>query len=841
MPHILSFENPLATQLELSGGKGSNLAILTQRGFPVPPGFVVTAAVYAEFIAGTDDWLRRVAALPFHDASALRAASEVLQAELSHLPLPQQAASAIEQQLAGFSQGTAFSVRSSSTMEDLAGAAFAGQHETFLNVIGVVDVLDRVRGCYMSLWADCAIAYRHQQGFDHAQAAMAVVIQLMVPSEAAGVGFSINPVNGQLGEMLINANFGLGESVVSGDGEIDQWMIDKSTRAVRTAHIGSKSRQIVSAASGTCEVQLSGTDALKPSLSDEQLAAVADLLVRVEASYAFPQDIEWAFADGKLWLLQSRPITTIPACWTRDESAERFPNVITPLTWDFVDSGFHRSLNYSFELLDFPHFSGKWFVMFDHYIYGNQNAVELYARRVPIAARSLDELRAAIPQLRRQFGWVQQLPVVWMRDLDHYLITLGRYQAEALASKSTAELWQHVLAVNEHGAQYFLPNIAISIAQGTIYRTLHGLLQLAIGPADAARLFDHLMAWCETKTGQINKELFELALLARQDQRLIEELAGKSSREIIQQGSLAGYADFNTRFERFLRDHGHREVDFDAYAATWGEAPWIVLDNLRLILQTPMDLAPAEKERELKIRSQQAEVALFEKLPGDLHFFFHELLRLARAYTSLDDLEHYQTTRLTPVLRRGLRALGERLVQHGTLEEPMDIFFAYQQQIELAITAGSADARADFAVQVRKQKAAYLADKARRPEWVLGRSEAATDDVLADAGGVLTGLAGSPGVAEGPVFLVLTPEDFAQFPKGAVLVARTTNPTWTPLFYSASAVVTESGGPLSHGAVTAREMRIPAVMSVRESLTRLHNGQRVRVDGAAGRVELLKG
>ena len=845
MPLTLSFENPLAAQLELSGGKGANLAILTQRGFPVPRGFIVTAAVYAEFIAGADGWLRRVAALPLQDAAALRAASEVLQADLMGLPLPPAVAVAIEQHLAGFAQGTAFSVRSSSTMEDLAGAAFAGQHETFLNVLGVADVLERVRGCYASLWADRAIAYRHQQGFDHAQAAMAVVIQEMVPSEAAGVGFSINPVNGQLGEMLINANFGLGESVVSGDGEIDQWTIDKATRAVVAAHIGSKSRQIVSAASGTREIQVSDADALKPSLSSEQVAAVADLLVRVEASYAFPQDIEWAFADGHLWLLQSRPITTIPPSWTRDESAERFPNVITPLTWDFVDSGFHRSLNYSFGLLDFPHFSGKWFVMFGHYIYGNQNAVELYARRAPVGVQSLDELLLAIPQLRRQFGWAQQLPVLWMRDLDHYLITLGRYQAEALADKTPLELWRHVLAINEHGAGYFLPNIAISIAQSTIYRTLHGLLQLAVGRAAAASLFDHLMAWCETKTGQINKELFELALLARQDQRLIDELAKMASRELIQQGRLSGYPEFSTRFERFLRDHGHREVDFDAYVATWGEAPWIVLDNLRLILQTPMDQAPADKERELKIRSQQAEMELFEKLPGELRFFFHELLRLARAYTSLDDLEHYQTTRLTPVLRRGLRALGERLVQQGVLEEPMDIFFAHQQQIEHAITAQTPqtpqtpEVWADFSAQVRHQKAAYLSDKARRPEWVLGRSEVATDVGLVEAGSVLTGLAGSPGVAEGPVFVVLTPEDFASFPKGAVLVARTTNPTWTPLFYSAAAVVTESGGPLSHGAVTAREMGIPAVMSVRESLTRLRNGQLVRVDGAAGRVELL--
>jgi pyruvate,water dikinase len=839
MKPTLRFDEPIASQLELSGGKGANLSILTQRGFPVPPGFIVTAPVYREFITGAEQWLRRIAALPFHDAAALRAAGDAMQADLRHLPLPHQAADEIVEQLGRFPENTAFSVRSSSTMEDLAGAAFAGQHETFLNVVGVADVLDRVRGCFVSLWADRAIAYRHQQGFDHTQAAMAVVVQQMVQSATAGVGFSINPINGQLGEMVINANFGLGESVVSGDGEVDQWILDKTTGAVCSARIGSKSHQVVSTGSGTRDVHIEGDDATKPSLDERQLADLAELLARVEASYAFPQDIEWAFADGRLWLLQSRPITTIPPRWTRDESAERFPNVITPLTWDFVESGFHRSLNHSFGLLGFPPFSGKWFAMFGHYIYGNQNAVELYARRVPFTPRSLDELRAAIPQLRQQFGWMQELPVAWLRDLDHYLITLGRFQAEPLANRTAMELWRHVLAVNEHGAQYFLPNIAISIAQGTIYRTLHGLLKLAVGPADAAALFDHLMAWCETKTGQINKELVELALLARHHPGLLDGISGLTSRELIERGVLAGYPEFSARFDRFLRDHGHREVDFDAYVATWGEAPWIVLDNLRLILQMPLDRTPKEKERELKICAQQGEVRLFAGLPDDLRFFFHELLRLARAYTSLDDLEHYQTTRLTPVLRRGLRALGELLAQRGVVDEPMDIFFAHQEQIEHALTTDTPEAWREFSAQARQQKEAYLADKARRPDWILGESEAEADSAMAGTGDVLIGLAGSPGVAEGPVFLVLTPEDFAKFPKGAVLVARTTNPTWTPLFYSAAAVVTESGGPLSHGAVTAREMRIPAVMSVRESLTRLQNGQRVRVDGATGRVELL--
>ena len=838
MIHTLPFNSPDATRLEFSGGKGANLSILTQRGFPVPPGFVVDAGVYREFIGGMNGMIQRIESLPFHDATALQAAGAALQAELSLLALPVDATAEIRKQLQNFPEGTAFSVRSSSTMEDLASAAFAGQHETFLNVVGEEDVLDRVRGCYLSLWAGRAIAYRHQQGFDHAQAAMAVVVQQMVPSESAGVGFSINPVNGKLNEMMINANFGLGESVVSGDGEIDQWILEKSTQVVTVASIGVKSSQVVSAASGTREVHLDLEDAHKPSLSEEQLAALAALLLQVERSYAFPQDIEWAFASGKLWLLQSRPVTTIPPRWTRDESAERFPNVITPLTWDFVESGFHRSLNHSFGLLGFPHFSGKWFSKFGHYIYGNQNAVELYAKRAPFAVRSLDELRGVIPVLRQQFEWVQDLPIAWTRDLDHYLVTLGRLQAEPLETQSPVEIWRHVLEVNEHGAQYFLPNIAISIAQNTIYRLLHGLIKLATDPAGADVLFDHLMAWCETKTGQINKELFELARMARLNPALADLIEGNSSSEIMKSGGLIAFPDFEARFERFLRDHGHREVDFDAYVATWCEAPWIVLDNVRLILGTPMDRRPAEQERELKIRAQQAEVKLFADLPADLHFFFHELLRLARTYTGLDDLEHYQTTRLTPALRRGLRVLGQHLVAREVLVEPMDVFFAHQEQMEQALTLDSPDGYKTLAAQVREQKAAYFGDKARKPEWVLGESEPVAGESAA-AGDVLTGLAGSPGMVEGTVFVVLTPDDFARFPAGSVLVARTTNPTWTPLFYSAAAVVTESGGPLSHGAVTAREMGIPAVMSVRDSLTRLQNGQKVRVDGSAGRVELL--
>jgi pyruvate,water dikinase len=835
MKYTLTFEEPLAMRLELSGGKGANLSILTQRGFAVPPGFIVTAQVYRDFIAGGREFLRHVDRLPFHDASRLRQESERLRESLGRLFLPGPAVEEVRTQLSRFPPHQAFSVRSSSTMEDLASAAFAGQHETYLNCSGPEQILEKIKACFLSLWFDRAIVYRHQQGFDHAMAAMAVVVQEMVQCDVAGVGFSINPVSGDLTEMIVDANFGLGESVVSGEGEVDHFAIDRNTRKARSATIAKKSRKVIGISGGTKEVLLADEEGGRACLNDAQLSQLTDLLLRIEASYSFPQDIEWGFSEGKLYLLQSRPITTIPPKWTRDESAERFPNVITPLTWDFVESGFHRSLNHSFRLMGFPPFNGKWFGMHGHYIYGNQNAVELYGRRAPFQIRNMEELIAALPKLREEFRWVQELPVAWARDLDFYLISIGKFMAEPLTHKNLKEVWEFVKAVNEHGANYFLPNIAISITHSTLYRLLHRLLQLGFGMDTANSLFDRLMAFCETKTGTINKELFELATMIRARPDLEKTLNARGSREVIKNKMLDAFPEIQSRLEKFLRDHGHREVDFDAYSPTWLELPWVVLDNVRLILQTPMDQSPFGKERELKLRMQQAELELYHKLPASLHFFFGEMLRLARVYTSLDDLEHYQTTRLTLPLRRGLRELGERLMSRGILVESMDVFFARAEQLEEAIAKDDDRSWQELKVSVTRQKEAYEHDKARKPEWNLGESKAGPPS----SGDCLSGLAGSSGQAEGPVFLVLSPDDFANFPKGAVLVSRTTNPTWTPLFYSAVAVVTESGGPLSHGAVTAREMRIPAVMSVKESLSRLKNGQRVRVDGTEGKVYLL--
>ncbi len=834
MKDILLFTDEQAQNISFSGGKGANLSKMTRGGFPVPQGFIVTAQAYTRFIEQADFLDKEIARFDYAHPQHLIKQTQALKKKLTALDLPNSLRKEIRQALRKFKNVKAFSVRSSSTMEDLSGAAFAGQHDTFLNCVGEKDIADKIKQCFLSLWHDRAVAYRHKQGFDQ-HTTMAVVVQQMVRADTAGVGFSINPVSGNVQEILINANYGLGESVVSGESTVDQFIVSKKDGKIVQRAVAQKEEKIILLARGTKTVRLSGKEALKPCLSDAQIKQVAHLNKQVEKHYGFPQDIEWAFQGRKLFLLQARPITTLPARWTRDESAERYPTVITPFTWDFVEKAFHISLNHSFRLMGLPPFEGKWFAMFDNYIYGNQNAVWLYMGQTPVQITSLDDLRGKIGFLKDRFAYVQELPVKWTRNLDIYLLGVGALMAEDLSKKDIRGVWEYILRVAELGTNYFRPNIAISITQALLYKMFLYFITLAVGEKEAKRLFPLLIATTETKTNLVNSELYGLAQLAKEDSALKGLLTKTPSKEIIRKQQLKKFPAFEKAFDNFLKMHGHRETDFDYYIPTWVEAPWVVLDNLKLIITTPQTKTPLEKEYEVKIANQEAQAQLFAKLPQDLHFFYYEMLRLVRAYTSLDDIEHYQTTRLTLPIRKGTLAMGQLLKKANIVKDPYDVFFCHMDSLRQFVEGKLSKEK--LARVIATEKAAYQKNKARTPAWDL---QAAQDTKKKADASTLCGLAGSPGVAEGNVFVVRSTQDFAKFPKNAVLVARTTNPAWTPLFYNACALITESGGPLSHGAVTAREMKLPAVMSVRDVLKTLRNGQKVRVNGSKGIVEILK-
>jgi pyruvate,water dikinase len=798
----------------------------------VPGGFIVTSGAYLEFIESDTGFQRAVGELEFENADRLREQCEVIRQRLGERPLPEPVRECLAQRASRLLEDGPVSVRSSSTMEDLAGAAFAGQHDTFLNVTSVDGVLQSVVRCFASLWGDRAVRYRYEHGFGQQHVSMAVVVQSMVASEVAGVAFTLNPISGNLEEILVNAAWGLGETVVSGEGGIDQFLLGKEDGHLLQQDIGEKRQQIVGHGDGTRSEDVDAALRNAPCLDPAQLADIAMLARRTESFYGFPQDIEWGITGGQLYLLQSRPVTQFPERWTRDESAERFPNVITPLTWDYTFEGFHESLAYSLKLMGMPPFEGRWFDRFDGYVYGNETAVRLFTGGSPVAFASLEELEAMIPEIRETYSWVQQLPVIWARDLDGYLLELGRLSAVEESVLDEPALWDHLVEIDQLGRHYFLPNIAISITQGVLHKVLFGTLQLLLGPERAAGFHDRLTAFCDTKTNLVNRDIHHLYELIVERPELAALLESTDRREIWECGLLAQFPRFEARFAKFLRDHGHREVDYDAYHPTWAGQPWVVLENLRLMLQRDAVEVPRLRERELRLRQQRAELELFRETPERLHFFLAEIVRLVRAYTSLDDVEHYQTTRLSIPFRATLLEIGRRLVDRGILERPEDVFFLRKHTLTSLMTGAGVDSEAR--AEARQAKEDHARQLRTLPPHVWGE----TPDSAADEGD-LRGLPGSAGVAEGPVCLVRSVADFPRFPAGSVLVARTTSPTWTPLFYTASAVITESGGPLSHGAVTAREVGLPAVMAVRGALFTLREGERVRVDGTAGTVTRL--
>jgi pyruvate,water dikinase len=787
---VLLFTDPLAQRVEITGGKGASLAKSTAAGFPVPPGAIVSAEAFRR-------WRGEPA-------------------------LPADVAAQVRDWLATQPAGRRFAVRSSATAEDGTQHAFAGQHETFLNV-PAAEVPQRVLDCWHSRDGERAIAYRRQAGLRDEEVQMAVVIQAMIPAACAGVGFCLDPVQGRTDVFAIDAAFGVGETVVSGSFPTDHFAIERESGKVVTAHIATKDRCLGLGATGTVELQPANPDA--PACTPAQLAELAALLRKVEAHYGYPQDIEWAFAEGRLYLLQSRPITRLPEHWTRDESAERFPNPVSRLNWELAEEGFHRSLAYSFARMGLPPYSGKWFARFDQFIYGQQTAVELFGRLArqlipPISASNLAEV---LPVIRQKFNWVLDLPSLWWRDFDIYLLHLGAME-NLPPPPDVAAAWARVRRLQQIGSDYFLPNIAISITQRTLVNLLLHLLQAAAGPEVGTRLHTDLLAWCDTKTARVNQDLWELAqLIRRTPYRAV--LVERGGAALLESAWRRDCPEAAGALERILEVHGHREWDFDPYIAPWRETPALVLELVRGLVDR--DLSPNDEGRSARIRMQAAEALVISKCPPAAQFFVSELIRLARAYTSLDDIEHYQTLRLNLPMRRALRELGALLQQEGVVNEPLDVSFASCALIEefLAGACPRERLRDEIAAEKRRYEAAYKTD----PLHDRTKSRPA-------AAGVLQGIPGSPGVASGIVQHVRSQNDFAAFQTGSILVARTTNPAWTPLFFRAAAVVTESGGPLSHGAVTAREIGIPAVMAIPAVFQTLPDGSRAIVNGTEGRV-----
>ncbi|HSQ16496.1 MAG TPA: PEP/pyruvate-binding domain-containing protein [Anaerolineales bacterium] len=856
--YTLPLSDPQAG-LAMVGGKGASLARLAQAGLPVPDGFHITTTAYREFVSANGLQPHILEALKEVDSlqpATLEAASAAIYRLFTTASIPASLAAAILPAYSALSaQDPAVAVRSSATAEDLPEASFAGQQETYLNVRGASALLEAVRKCWASLWTARAIAYRLRQGIAPQDVALAVVVQLLILAEAAGILFTANPLTGKRSEAVINAAWGLGEAVVGGLVTPDMITVDKLKGQVLQRKTAAKQVMTVRTASGTQEQPAPEALKDKAVLSDAQAARLVGYGAQIEALYGMPMDIEWAWtAAGGFAILQARPITGLgeapvewmprnpKATYMRTSVADLMPDPLRPL---YITLGIPT-------LLQQMRVMGKRIIggtpeLGDEY-YTTINTYAYMCASFPAKGWLwiLFRMMPAFPRLLRQ------LVPIWRKEMrPDYQAFVARMKARTPAEMSDAELWQAAQDTVEAAMYYvtalLFATMGASAGSEMLLTKLYDSMTKRDGAPPASAL---LMGWNNIPI-RAEKSLYDLAMTCREHPGLVEYLLQTHTGQIAVQlkngqppagVEAQDWSELQGHFASHLEQFGHIIFQMDFTENLPLDHPEPMLENIKMYLRGE-GVNPHERQQASETRRIQTAQAALGRLKGLRRWAFTKALNWAQSLSEVREDALADIGLGYPILRVLLRQLGSRFVAAGVIQQPEDIFWLEKDEINALVLSGNGS----LAERVTERKANWRRFKAATPPPMLPLKERymgmkvdaflaqATDE---NAGGTLKGVATSPGVVTAPARVLHGPEDFDQMRPGEVLVAGTTTPAWTPLFAMASAVVTDIGGPLSHGSIVAREYGIPAVMGTGVATRRIQSGQVITVDGDNGVVTL---
>lgn len=901
---ILDLSQVGGSMLPLVGGKAASLGELIRAGLPVPEGFCLTTAAYREATRTVQDGV--LAELGKFQA-ALRTGTPGGDTELAGMagraresvraaPVPPRIVAAVEQAYAALGKAAPVAVRSSATAEDLPFASFAGQQDTYLNVIGIGAVLEAVRDCWASLWTDRAVAYRAALAIKPHEVALAVVVQRMVDAQAAGVMFTANPLTGRRREAVIDAAPGLGEAVVSGAVNPDHYVVDTEKSRVLERKIGDKRVIARPLPGGGTEVRDMPGQADAASLSDEQAIGLAALGLQAEKHFGSPQDTEWAIdTGGALWLTQSRPITTLFPVPERQSGAEGTrvylcfslaQGLTRPLTPMGLASlrlaGSSVAKAAGFAVPDPrrgppPYAEAAQRLYFDLTTPVRSSVGRRLLPRVfdVMEARSAMVLRQVFADPR--FSVTRKTPLGLLR---HVLPAAVRARVPETVLRG---LFRPKAALRrlDRFTREFAEDLELEAGAGPVQRLDHaerllGSRIFAVVPAIlplpalgfatlwlAGKLLGGRDRWKDLEkvlrglprnvTTEMDLDLWRLASAVRDDRgsrtALAEGQPSKLAAEF-KAGNLP--AVLHAGLVRFLDRYGQRAVaEIDVGMPRWSDDPTHILGVLANYLRlTDPAMAPdvqfsrANAEAEAEVERLVAEARLRGRVRALL---VAAALRRTRIFAGLRELPKYQLVLGLAEVRRQVAHVGAALASTGQLEHPEDIFFLDFEEARHALDSGDANATSQpgkLRELVLERRAAYASELGRRriPRILLSDGtepellHAAAAGMAAGAGnGTLSGSPASAGSVTGPARVILDPVG-ARLEPGEILVAPSTDPGWTPLFLTAGGLVMEMGGPNSHGAVVAREYGIPAVVGVPEATSRLATGQRITVDGGAGTV-----
>lgn len=889
IPLVLPLSALDRTMLPMVGGKAANLGELVHAGFAVPEGFCVTTAAYVRVSAAAslDTSLSAMEAVAREENARQIELATAIRTALCQTPLPPEVIEAATSAYQALSAGSPIpvSVRSSATAEDLPEASFAGQQETFLNVIGSEAVLSAIQRCFASLWTDRATQYRASLGIDPRSVRLAVVVQRMVEAEVAGVLFTANPLTGKRREIVIDANPGLGEAVVSGATNPDHFVVRATTGEIVERRLGDKQVLIRFAAGGGIQKIEASASPTRACLSDEQIRALAVLGTRVEALYETPQDVEWAIdASGQAFLLQARPITTLFPLPAGAPSTDDILRVylafgvqqgtyrpFTPMGLSALrclSSGFLTLIGSPLrDPLADPSFvteaAGRPFFEVTAALrspFGRRFLIESMEEAEVHAATAFQQL-VNDPRLslrttpRRAFGRALVLLLARTR-LPWYLL-----QA-LLAPRAASRRVQRFVEQLRNAPQIDASADATSHLAASERLLLHALrLAFRVSPvmlagmqsfALARRLLGDLASESECQvvlggsptnpTIQMNLALWRLSQQIRADatsRQLLQSTPAEQLGQDYQQRTLPVL--LQQGLARFLREYGHQGVcELDLGVPRWSEDPTYVLALLTGYLEMEESAYAPDRQLQRAGREADAMIAILAQRARHKHWLRGWLVRLclqrAHALAGFRETTRFIAGLVLAQARELLWPVGEELARTGRLNEAADLFFLTLSEAHAALSGAdlrecASERRATFARELmRRHVPLVLLSDGTEPTAAREIKES-----TARSEGTLQGTPASAGRVTALARVILDPNT-AHLSPGEILVAPSTDPGWTPLFLTASGLVMEVGGAMAHGAIVAREYGIPAVVGVAGATERIATGSRVTLDGTEGTV-----
>ncbi|MEQ8174613.1 MAG: phosphoenolpyruvate synthase [Syntrophomonadaceae bacterium] len=880
--YVLGFRELDKTKLAVAGGKGANLGELSRiEGVCVPEGFCVTTEAYNRIIEKNKEFNQLLAQLSILRVSELEKISRIsaqIRDVIEKTVIPKE----IEEQIASYitllGEKDAYAVRSSSTAEDLPTASFAGQQDTYLNIIGKDFILQNVSRCWASLFTDRAVIYRMQNGFDHRKIYLSVVVQKMVFPQAAGIMFTADPVSSNRKVLSIDASFGLGEALVCG-------LVNPDTYKVREGRIIDK--KISTKKLATYAVEKGGIQNReiepghqnKQTLTDEQILQLEGLGRKIEAHFGTPQDIEWCMVRGHhseggvspvlndaFHIVQSRPITTLyPVPEVNDLKnrvyvsfghIEMMTEPIRPLGMFFCQlligarilckAGGRLFVDYTYDLASpvARKFALRVFEQFDPLI---KNAMLNLFRRKPFLK--------TLPQGKKTWtqGLTWALPLemikIYRKNDSRFIKNIVSRNEESvrdlqqrIANVSGSELFEFILQDHKQLIEIMIdpPSVAAFMVGMQAANWLNNRIEKWLGEKRAVDVL--IQSVDDNITSEMGLELLDVADAVRKHPAVIEYFHNASDETFFEDlAKLEGGEAVSEIIQAYLEKYGMRcSAEIDITRPRWSEQPTVlipmILNNIKAF-EPGAHRTKFEQGLEEAKRKEQELLSCLMQLPGGKRKAkkTQKMIGIVRNLIGYREYPKYMNIQRFYIYKQALLKEAGILVQKGFIQEKEDIYYLTLEELREVVKTD----RLDYGIITRRKADYEVYAKLTPPRLMTSEGEVIMGeyDITSFPQGALAGTPVSTGVIEGRARVILKLED-ARIEEGDILVTRFTDPGWTPLFLSLKGLVTEVGGMMTHGAVIAREYGLPAVVGVENATQLIKDGQRIRINGSEGYVEI---